>query len=249
MKRTNDFQSIRSEGGLLPPDLLRRVLDPREKLPGILPEDYGLPKGERLNEVITQSWNRLQKHWAEFRTATEANGRGDPTSNHPHSPFAARHSPGAEGALTGLTNEKWTLPLLRELGFGLLPTSAGPEVGGRTYAINRFLGPVPVHLIGCGLSLDRRAAGVRGAAAANPHGLVQEFLNRSPGSLWGIVSNGLRFRILRDNQALSRQSFLEFDFSLTVVKKKLCDVGHLSPLKKFLALPIALCHINKAPGW
>jgi hypothetical protein len=70
---------------------------------------------------------------------------------------------------------------------------------------------VPVHLIGCGLSLDRRAAGVRGAAAANPHGLVQEFLNRSPDHLWAILSNGLRFRILRDNQALSRQSFLEFD--------------------------------------
>ena len=92
-----------------------------------------------------------------------------------------------------------------------MPTSAGPEIGGRTYAINRFFGPVPVHLVGCGLSLDRRAAGVRGAAAVNPHGLVQEFLNRSPGHLWAIVSNGLRLRILRDNQALSRQSFLEFD--------------------------------------
>ncbi len=97
------------------------------------------------------------------------------------------------------------------MGFGLLPTSAGPEIGGRTYAINRFFGPVPVHLVGCGLSLDRRAAGVRGAAAANPHGLVQEFLNRSPGHLWGIVSNGRLLSILRDNQALSRQSFLEFD--------------------------------------
>jgi hypothetical protein len=190
-RRTNDFQSIRSEGGLLPPDLLRRVLDPREKLPGTLPEDYGLPKGERLNEVITQSWNRMRKHWAEFRPAADA---------------LAKTEPG-----TGLTNDRWTVPLLRELGFGLLPTSAGPEVGGRSYAISRFLGPVPVHLVGCGLSLDRRAAGVRGAAAANPHGLVQEFLNRSTGSQWGIVSNGLRFRILRDNQALSRQSFLEFD--------------------------------------
>ena len=112
---------------------------------------------------------------------------------------------------TGLTNDKWSLPLLRDLGFGLLPTSAGPQISGRTYAINRFFGPVPVHLIGCGLSLDHRTAGVRGAAAVNPHGLVQEFLNRSPGHRWAIVSNGLRFRILRDNQALSRQSFLEFD--------------------------------------
>ncbi len=190
-RRTNDFQTIRSEGGLLPTDLLRRVLDPREKLEGTLPEDYSLPPGERLNEVITQSWNRLRKHWAEFRAAAANLPEGEPG--------------------TGLTNDKWSLPLLRELGFGLLPTSAGPEVGGRTYAINRFFGPVPVHLVGCGLSLDRRAAGVRGAAAANPHGLVQEFLNRSPDHLWAIVSNGLRLRILRDNQALSRQSFLEFD--------------------------------------
>jgi hypothetical protein len=40
---------------------------------------------------------------------------------------------------------------------------------------------------------------------------LQEFLNRSPAHLWGIVSNGLRFRILRDSQTLSRQSFIEFD--------------------------------------
>lgn len=190
-RRTSDFQAIHSEGGLLPPDLLRRVLDPKEKLDGTRPEDYGLPQGERLNEVITQSWNRLRKHWAEFRTAADKLPEGEPG--------------------TGLTNDKWNLPLLRELGFGLLPTSTGPEINGRTYAINRFFGPVPIHLIGCGLSLDRRAAGVRGAAAVNPHGLVQEFLNRSSGHLWAIVSCGLRFRVLRDNQALSRQSFLEFD--------------------------------------
>lgn len=190
-RHNHDFQTIRSEGGLLPSDLLRRVLDPRSTLPGMRPEDYGLSAGERLNEVITQSWNRLRKHWAEFRAA------------------GVRLPEGEAG--TGLTNDKWSLLLLRELGFGFLPTSAGPEIGGRTYAISRFFGPVPVHLVGCGLSLDRRAAGQRGAAAANPHGLVQEFLNHSPGHLWGIVSNGLRLRLLRDNQALSRQSFLEFD--------------------------------------
>ena len=190
-RHNQDFQTIRSEGGLLPPDLLRRVLDPRAKLDGTRPEDYGLPQGERLNELITQSWNRLRKHWAEFRTAATSLPEGE--------------------AGTGLTNDKWSLPLLRELGFGLLPTSAGPEIGGRSYAIRRFFGPVPVHLVGCGLSLDRRSAGQRGAAAANPHGLVQELLNRSPAHLWAIVSNGLRLRMLRDNQALSRQSFLEFD--------------------------------------
>ena len=67
-----------------------------------------------------------------------------------------------------------------------------------------------MHLVSCGF-LTRRAAGQRGAAAASPHALVQEFVNRSPSHLWAIVSNGLRLRVLRDSQALSRQSFLEFD--------------------------------------
>jgi N-6 DNA Methylase len=191
-RQSAEFQTIRSEGGLLPPDLRRRLLDPKEKLDGKRPEDYGLPQSERLNEAITQSWNRLRKHWLEFRGA-------------------AANLPASEAG-TGITNDKWSLPLMRELGFGLLPTSAGPVISGRTYAINRFFGPVPIHLVGCGLSLDHRAAGVRGAAAGNPHGLVQEFLNRSGSAcLWGIVSNGLQLRVLRDNQALSRQSFLEFD--------------------------------------
>ncbi|NLI74892.1 MAG: N-6 DNA methylase [Candidatus Riflebacteria bacterium] len=190
-RKKQEFQTIRSEGGLLPPDLLRKVIDPKQSLPGTKPEHYGLPAGERINEVTTQSWNRLRKHWADFR-------------------LAAAKLPDTEPA-TGLTNDKWTLPLLRELGFGFLGTTAGPEIDGRTYAINRFFGPAPIHLVGCGVNLDRKAAGVRGAAAGNPHGLVQEFLNRSEPHLWAIVSNGLRLRILRDNQALSRQSFLEFD--------------------------------------
>jgi hypothetical protein len=170
---------------------MRRVLDPRANLVGTQPEAYGLPQGERLNEVITQSWNRLRKHWTEFRTAASNLPEGEPG--------------------TGLTNDRWSLPLLRELGFGVLQTTPAPEISGRTYAINRFFGPVPIHLVGCGLSLDRRAAGVRGAAELNPHGLVQELLNRSPEHKWAIVSNGLCLRVLRDNEALSRQSFLEFD--------------------------------------
>ena len=175
----------------MPPDLLRRLLERRSARTGTRPEDYGLSPGERLNEVITHSWNRLRRHYGEFCVAAASLPEGE--------------------AGTGLTNDKWSLPLLRELGFGFLPASAGPEIAGRIYAIGRFFGPVAVHLVGRGLSLDRRAAGQRGAAAANPHGLVQEFLNRSDAHLWAIVSNGLRLRILRDNQTLSRQSFLEFD--------------------------------------
>ena len=216
--RNQEFQAVRSEGGLLPADLLRRVLDPRSKLAGTSPQDYGLLPGDRLNEVITQAWNQLRRHWEDFRAQA---------ANLP-----------ADEAGTGLTNERWNLPLLRQLGFGMLPVSAGPEIDGKTYAIARFAGAVPVHLIGCGLSLDRRTAGQRGAAAGNPHGLVQEFLNRSDANLWAVISNGLRLRLLRDNQALSRQSFVEFDLEAIfsgelygdfVLLWLVCHATHLLP--------------------
>lgn len=190
-RRTIEFQTVRSEGGLIPPDLLRRLVDPAGKLPGTDPASYGLPAGDRLNEAITQSWSRLRRHWSDFRSAL------------------AQLPPGE--ARTSLTNDKWSLPLLRELGFGFLPTTPAPVLDDKAYAISRFAGSTPIHLVGCGVDLDRRAAGVRGASAANPHGLVQEFLNRSPNHLWAILSNGLALRILRDNQALSRQSFVEFN--------------------------------------
>src|SRR5439155_3186724 len=68
-----------------------------------------------------------------------------------------------------------------------------------------------IHLIGCRVDLDHRVAGVAGAARSSPHSLVQELLNRSDAHLWGLVSNGLRLRILRDNASLTRQAYVEFD--------------------------------------
>ncbi|MFN8188061.1 MAG: hypothetical protein U0R69_13410 [Gaiellales bacterium] len=60
------FQSIRSEGGLLPADLLHRIAQGDKDLGGLRAEDYhasDLP----LNERIVRSWNRLVGAWASFR--------------------------------------------------------------------------------------------------------------------------------------------------------------------------------------
>ena len=53
------FTTVRTEGGLLPPDLLERIAS-GEGLDGLDPEDYGLETGERLNEAISGAWNRAQ---------------------------------------------------------------------------------------------------------------------------------------------------------------------------------------------
>src|SRR5207302_6830169 len=59
--------------------------------------------------------------------------------------------------------------------------------------------------------LDHQTKGASGTLRNSPHSLVQELMNRSEHHMWGIVSNGLHLRILRDNVSLTRQAYVEFD--------------------------------------
>jgi hypothetical protein len=54
---------------------------------------------------------------------------------------------------------------------------------------------------------------------------MQEFLNRHEGHLWGFVSNGLKFRILRDNKSLTRQAYVEFDLAGMMANGQLLTVA------------------------
>lgn len=190
-RRKDIYTTIRTEGSILPPDLLQRIAAGDQGLDGLAPEDYHMAKGERLNEAINRSWNRLQGVWASLKAGL---GKLPP-----------------EDPATSLTRERWLLVLFQELDFGRLLTSRAVEIEGKSYPISHTWQHAPIHLVGCRVDLDRRTAGVAGAARTSPHSLVQEFLNRSSGHLWGFVSNGFFLRILRDNVRLTRQSYVEFD--------------------------------------
>ncbi len=160
----NPFTTIHTEGALLPSDLLQRVLENDKNLAGLSPEGYHL-SGEKLNEAINRSWNRLSGAWAAFRASRGRLGAGD--------------------AGTTLTRERWLLPLFDELDYGRLQTAKAVEIEGKSYPISHGWANVPIHLVGCGVDLERRSAGVAGASKASPHSLMQEFLNRSPDAQWG----------------------------------------------------------------
>lgn len=215
-RSTSQFQTIRSEGALLPPDVLRAIAS--QKVEGTSPESYHLPPGTKLNEAIAHSWSVLQKHWKAFQE------------------FRCRLPQQETG--TEVTNQNWLLPLFEELKYGRLVTTKAPEIDDRTYPIERFYGQSPIHLVGCNLPLDRRTKGARGAATASPHSMMQEFLNRSEGSLWGFFSNGLVLRILRDNVSLSRQAYVEFDLEAMMEGEVYAD----------FALLWMLCHQSRVEG-
>ena len=184
------FTTITTEGSILPPDLLARIVERDKDLDGLDPSSYHLA-GETLNEAISRSWNVLQGVWAAFKDRRGALPEGQPE--------------------TGMTRERWLLPLFRELGYGQLLSARAVEIEGKSYPISHAWQHAPIHLVGFRTGLDKRTPGVAGAARISPHGLVQEFLNRSDDRLWGFLSDGLRLRILRDNASLTRQAYVEFD--------------------------------------
>jgi hypothetical protein len=183
------FPTIRSEGALFPPDVLVRIAD--LKVDSVSADSYHLPASTKHSEAISRSWALLKQHWETFKKAKEALDDSAPGGT--------------------VTNDRWLLPLFSELGYGRLTTVTSPEIEGKSYPVQRFYQQTPIHFVGCNVPLDRRSKGVSGAAKNAPHSMIQEFLNRSDQHLWALVSNGLRLRVLRDNIALSRQAFVEFD--------------------------------------
>jgi hypothetical protein len=187
----NVFATIRTEGALLPADLLARIAEGDPQVPGLAPDDYHLLPGEKINEATNRAWNRLLGAWTAFRAAMARRPPGDPA--------------------TGETRDRWLLPLFQELGYGRLTPTRALDVDGKSFPVSHGWGHVPIHLVGAGVDLDRRTAGVAGAARTSPHSMVQELLNSSEAHLWAVVSNGLRLRLLRDTARLTKQAYVEFD--------------------------------------
>lgn len=184
------FTAIRTEGGLLPPSILQRIHRQDLALGGLNPEDYGL-SGTKIREAASQAWNALQGPWRAFQ--------------------AERAQLADNEAATGMTRRKWLDQVLKVLDYGAVDLAPPLKAGDRTFAISHLYKATPMHLIGCGLDLEKRTKGAAGAASASPHGIVQLFLNIDDSSLWGFLSNGLRWRVLRDSVSLSRLSYVEFD--------------------------------------
>ena len=187
------YTAIRSEGGLLPYDLLDEIL--AEIAPGQKAADFGLPKGRRVSDEIQRVWSDALELWSRFKAGREKLSEKDPNG-------------------TTLTRDRWIGPLLTDpvrLSYDLHFQPSAVVLDGLTFAISHRAGEPadspPVHIEGCEIELDKRPLKYR----TSPQAMVQEFLNRSEPHLWGVVTNGLRFRLLRDSVRTARPTYLEFD--------------------------------------
>jgi hypothetical protein len=213
------YAAIRSEGGLLPYDLLDEIL--AEIAPGQKPSDFGLPKGRRVSDEIQRVWSDALELWIRFKAGREKPSEKDPNG-------------------TTLTRDRWIGPLLTDpvrLSYDLHYQPSAVVLDGLTFAISHRGGEPkdspPVHIEGCSIELDKRPLKYR----TSPQAMVQEFLNRSESLLWGVVTNGLRFRLLRDSVRTARPTYLEFDL------ETILEGGQYSEF----ALFYRVCHRTRLP--
>jgi len=183
------YVSISVEGGLSPSDLLDRIAAGDSNLPGQKAADFGLDGARRLTDEIQSAFSDSRSYWDAFQRRLER----------------------SHESRTTITREDWIAKFMELLGFEkLVVQRLSAEVGREKYFISHRAGDYPdaspVHVVGIDQELGHRDSTSR----RSPHATVQEYLNRSD-TLWGIVTNGRRLRLLRNIARLSKPTYLEFD--------------------------------------
>lgn len=157
--------------------------------------DFGFTAREKLSDMIALAWGDAKDLWSMYRRRFERLDEQD--------------------LGTSVTRERWIVPLLGLLGYELTYTPKAEVVNGMTFAISHRAGSLgagadrpPVHAIGARVGLEQRPPS--GTPRLSAHALMQEYLNCTE-HLWGVVTNGLRWRLLRDSSLMTRLTYIEFD--------------------------------------
>lgn len=187
------YDCLSVEGGIIPAEWFSRLA--QSSLEEMRAEDYRLPAGVQLRDEISRAWTISRAWWQRYSKAREGH---DPDSHH----AVKAASTFAQG-------------LLREVfGFQSLATVTGSLlVDGRQFQITlqALGGRVPIVVSGWGEPLDTPLERLKDGRRRSPFGMLQDYLNASQTSVWGIALNGRCLRLLRDNAALTRPAWIEVD--------------------------------------
>ena len=200
LKRPADIglAAIIVEGGLISPEKLAEIAatTPDAKAAA----DYHCPKGTSLRDEITRYFRIGQAHWQAWSRI------GEPTVTQ---------------------TAAFTKNLLQEaFGFEPLKGPIDHQHDGHRYRIawEAKGGRVPIVVAA---SIDSESSklieaftktlpefgdgSAEGVARRSPAALIQDWLNASPESLWGLVFAGDRIRLMRDNASFTRPAYIEAD--------------------------------------
>lgn len=115
--------------------------------------------------------------------------------------FDAQEHPSADAT------RRFVRELLKEtFGFGDLADGEG--------AVSDLAGlRVPIVVVPPSELLDRRSPTLSTDRSRSPAFALQDYLNDKEEALWGLVTNGLMLRLMRDNASLTRPAYIEADLA------------------------------------
>ena len=197
------YTAIRIEGGLIPAEELNRLTTlSTPEATEQTEAHYDIPRGLKLRDEIARAFKIAQGLWHTFQ---QQRARQDA---HPQD----------------VTEFGWLLHLCRHvLGMGDLKAvghMATASTSAKTYQVGHSTlnGRLPVVMAAYNQPLDQPAErfgdtnpDTGRTRKRSPYMLAQEALNASNDTLWAIVTNGLKLRILRDNPSLTRPAYIEVD--------------------------------------
>jgi hypothetical protein len=200
LKRAADIglAAINVEGGLISPEKLAEIAatTPDAKAAA----DYHCPKGTSLRDEITRYFRIGQAHW-------QAWSRIDRPTVTQTAAFAKTLLQEAFGfeALKGPADhmaDSHRYRIAWEAKGGRVPIVVAAPIGNENgKAIEAFTKALPEFGDGHSEGLARRS----------PIALLQDWLNTSHDSIWGLVFAGDRIRLMRDNASFTRPAYIEAD--------------------------------------
>ena len=206
------FTSLHIQGNLISEELLKQVAE--GAAPGQQAPDFGFEPGTRLSNEIEYAWSRIRLEWKRFSDKRDT-------------------LPATDSYGTTLTR-RWMEDFLKALGFDLSRANQSLEGGnGQRYTISHTAdnpAGLPVHIVGFKQpdadsgkevnTLDVRSSG--GTSRLSPHSTVQEYLNVT-NHVYGLVTNGLQLRLLRDCGRLVKFTYIEFDLRRMLEQDQYAD--------------------------
>jgi len=218
------ISGISIEGNLIAPDLTTEFL--LGDIKGQNAVDFGLPKTQKLEDEIAVAWGDAKAFWMAFQRRL---ARLD-----------------SKDVATSLTREYWAIPLLELLGCQPVYQAKAEVVESQTYAISHRVetgeNKPPIHIIGCRVRLEEKPPA--GMPRLSAHALMQEYLNRTE-HLWGIVTNGLQWRLLRDSSLMTRLTYIEFDLEQILNGDNFAEFGLFYRLFHRSRLPLGMDDADK----
>lgn len=191
------YTTINIQGNLLSEEILQKI--ETAEASGQQASEFWFEPGANIRSEIEYAWSRIKLDWKHF---------SDKSANLPASdPYGTTLS------------RKWMEQFLSSLGFDLSKEKLGLQGdNNQSYTVSHTtanLDQLPVHIVGFiepnnpdKNTLDVKSSG--GTSKFSPHGTMQEYLNVTE-HVYGIATNGLFLRLIRDSGRLIKLTYVEFD--------------------------------------